>query len=144
MTGISPLRSFGITAAAVGFSAIPIHQAIKDAEAEHKSKLWAGVKSAVENSWQPLIMTGWGAFKQLRSAAFLGVLMQAGTLAGTAMSLAVSRNNFYRQAVTPFSHRFDHSDYTSAAQQRGMQTITGVRSMIGNEASAFNARYGRR
>jgi len=144
MSGISPLRSFGIVAGLSLFSIPAVYSDIKKAEQEHKSKVWAGTKSAIANNWQNIMVVGWGGFKQLRGIAFLGLLMGAGTLTQAGVAAVNARNTWIRQAATPFSHSFQMSDWAAAAQQRGMQTITGVRSIIGSEAASLNARYGRR
>lgn len=55
------------------------------------------------------------------------------------------RNNFVRMAKTPFSHRFEHTDVTSRAQQLGLQSIGAAwgHASMGSEASMMARRYAR-
>jgi len=141
---VSSLKSLRIIGGGAIFSTPAVLSDMQTAEQEHKSRLWAGAKSAVANNWQYLVMTGWGGLRQLRSFGYLGLLSAAAPMA-TAVANTISQRNYWiRQAATPFSHRFDHSDWTAAFQQRGMQKIAGVRGLIGSEAAAMNARYMRR
>jgi hypothetical protein len=54
-------------------------------------------------------------------------------------------NNFIRQAKTPFSHRFEHTDTTARAQMLGLQQIGAAwgHARMGSEAAMFASRYGR-
>lgn len=57
-----------------------------------------------------------------------------------------ARNAFTQSVKTPFSHRFEHTDTTALAQQRGLQAI-GASFAHANqaaEAAAFARRYSRR
>jgi len=144
MAGIGAFRSLGIVAGVAAFSVPSVLNDMKTAEQEHKSKLWAGTKSAVAYNWQNVAMIGWGGFKQLRGMVWLGVLSAAAPITSGILTATGARNRWIRQAATPFSHSFQMSDWAAASQQRGMQTITGVRSLIGSEAASLNARYGRR
>lgn len=68
-------------------------------------------------------------------------------MAGGAMVTrrVIEHSNFIRHTRTPFSHRFEHTDATAAAQQYGLSQIGngwGLASM-GSEAAKFAQRYGR-
>lgn len=54
-------------------------------------------------------------------------------------------NNFIRQAKTPFSHRFEHSDVSARAQAAGLRQIGSAvgHARMGAEAASFASRYGR-
>jgi hypothetical protein len=100
------------------------------------------VKSTFHNAWPFLLTMG------MRGASLWGGLLAmapvAPMVASSLYSLVEQRSHYLRQSHTPFSHSFNHSDYSLMAQQRGMQTISGVRSMIGSEAGAMAQRYARR
>lgn len=77
-------------------------------------------------------------------ATFMGVpLIRASTAA--VIGAVKEHNNFVRQAKTPFSHRFEHSDTTARAQMIGLQQIGAAwgHARMGSEAASFASRYGR-
>lgn len=55
-------------------------------------------------------------------------------------------HNHVRHMRTPFSHRFEHTEVTAAAQQYGLQQLqSGIMgAQMGLEAANMAARYGRR
>lgn len=144
MASLGALRSFGIVGGVAAFSIPSILGDMKKAEQEHKSKLWAGAKSAIAYNWQPIMLLGLSGTRQFASFGYMGLLLGAGQITKAGIDIVNNRNSWIRSAATPFSHSFDASDWAAEAQQRGMQTITGVRSIIGSEAASLNARYGRR
>ena len=123
-------------------NSIPVVQDAKEARAENKSVLWAGTKSAVRNNWQQVLMLG---LKHPTAAMLgLGVIQMSPLIARTAFNYYRVHSDYLRSISQPFSSRFEHSDQTWRAMQSGMQSITGVRSMLGSEANSMNRRYGRR
>jgi hypothetical protein len=124
------------------WSAPAVIGSVRAAKNEGKDPLMAGVKSIVSNNWMNIAfagskLPGWGMF-----AYPILTSLGAGYTAGRAF--VGGHNITMRRTATPFSNSFEHSDVTYAAQQRGMATINGYRSMLGNEAAALAQRYSRR
>lgn len=115
---------------------------VRAAKAEGKDPIMAGVKSIVSNNWMNLMFAGSKAPGFGMFAYPLLTSLGASYTAGRAF--VGGHNITMRQSATPFSNSFEHSDVTYAAQQRGMATINGYRSMLGNEAAAMAQRYSRR
>jgi hypothetical protein len=61
------------------------------------------------------------------------------------ISAARQQNTFVRQAKTPFSHRFEHTDVTARAQAMGLRAIGAAwgHANMGSEAAMMARRYGR-
>jgi hypothetical protein len=76
--------------------------------------------------------------------ALFGMPVTRAVTAGVINSVH-AHNNFVRMAKTPFSHRFEHTDTTSRAQQLGLQSIGAAwgHASMGSEASMMARRYGR-
>jgi len=130
----SALSSFGNVAGVVAFGILPIMSEMKKAQQEHKSRLWAGVSSGISYIGLPIVLTGFNFTKATVAFTALGAVTTLPAFVDKISGLVQTRNQWIRQAATPFSHRFDASDWTAAAQQRGMQAMNGYKSMIGNEA----------
>jgi hypothetical protein len=112
------------------------------AHEQNQSMLWAGTKSAVKLGWQPLLM--WGVKNPMLGWLGLSAIIMAPPLLSAGAQYIRQRNDWIRSAATPFSQKFEHTQWTSQAQQRGLQSISGARSLIGMEAASFASRYGRR
>jgi len=54
-----------------------------------------------------------------------------------------ARSGYIRSASTPFSHRFEHTDATAKAMQRGLSAISNSRGELGSEAYNMSRRYTR-
>lgn len=116
---------------------------MKTAKAQGKSPLEAGVGSIVRNNWMNVVMLG----SRAPTMGFfaLGLMATAPAAAYTGIRNFSSGYNLkVRQSLTPFSGSYEHSDITMSAQQRGMSTINGYRSILGSEAAALAQRYSRR
>jgi hypothetical protein len=77
-------------------------------------------------------------------ALFVGLpLARAG--AAAVLGRVHEHNQFIRAARTPFSHRFEHSQVTSMAQQRGLQSIGAAfgQAQAATAAASMAARYAR-
>jgi len=118
-----------------------IREDIDLARRENRSVLWAGTKSAVKNNWVWMVTIG--ANRPTLMAMGLIALQAAPALVNLGAGLVRERNDAIRLSATPFSQRFEHSDWTWRSQQRGLQSINGVHGMIGSEAAAFSRRYNR-
>lgn len=138
--------NLGIGGAVLGATALTIPLNIlpdmRAAKKEHKSQLAAGVKSAVRNNWQNLILMGMQ--NQMKGIGALLLISSAAGISSGLNNVISYRNSWIRSAATPFSARYEHSDWAAQAQQRGMQSITGIRGYLGSEAANFAQRYGRR
>lgn len=136
------INQFGNVGIGAALTYPMIHRDIEEARRENRSVLWAGTKSAVRNNWMNVISTGASRPGML----FLGfaALQVAPALVGVAHGMIRQRNDEIRLSHTPFSQRFEHTDWTWREQQRGMQSISGARSLVGSEAGAFHRRYARR
>jgi hypothetical protein len=114
---------------------------------------YMGYQDKVRKGWNPMAAAGVSVAEQalpfvVHPALYIGLTMglPAVRLGGQLMTAAVqNQNNAVRLARTPFSHRFEHTDMTSAAQSRGLQAIGSAwgHSQMGSEAAAFARRYGR-
>ena len=110
---------------------------------EHRSVPGEFVRSSFANSW-PLLVTAGMGLGAAATAQALFMLPAIPALATGIYGYSVTRNSYLRQAATPFSHRFTHSEFAGAAQQQGMASIQGAQSLIGSEAGQFAQRYSRR
>jgi hypothetical protein len=124
------------------FSYPAIKYDIDNARRENKSVLWAGVKSAVKNNWTYLLVLG--TSNPALAMTGVSLLLASPAIISAGIGFTRARNDAIRLTATPFSQRFEHSDWTWREQQRGMSAISGARNMIGSEAGAFARRYSRR
>lgn len=136
------IKPWGNVAVNAAFTYPQMRQDIELARREHRSVMWAGAKSAVKNNWMAIVTIG-ASRPGLMMLGFMA-LEAAPALVNLGAGIIRERNDAIRLAATPFSQRFEHTDWTWRSQQRGMQAISGARSMIGSEAGAFARRYGRR
>jgi hypothetical protein len=124
------------------FSYGAIREDIDNARRENRSVLWAGATSAIKNNWTYLLILG--TANPTIAMTGVSLLLASPFLMSYGVGMARERNDNIRLAATPFSQRFEHSDWTWREQQRGMSAISGARNMIGSEAGAFARRYSRR
>lgn len=126
----------------IGTAVLPVLSDTYQAYKERRSVPGEFVRSTFRNTW-PLIVTA----GMPGGAAVLPLLYALPVLPQIAAGLhgwTMNRNSYVRQSGTPFSHSFTHSDWTAMAQQRGMASIMGTRSLLGSEATAMSARFARR
>ncbi len=131
-----PLHLLGLAG-----GAYPVVKDTYAAYRDHKNVPIAFAKSTLANTWPFIVTAG------MRGASITApLLFLAPALPSIAAGITgvVSMRNSYTQSVgRPFGHRTEHSDFALSCMQRGLQSINGTRSMIGNEAAIFNQRFGR-
>lgn len=107
---------------------------------------------AVKSGKNPLV-AGAGAVGNALILGTMGFIPALAVTAGFALAKAGaqaaydfnrSQSIYMRQVKQPFSHSFSHSDASISAQQRGIQAISGGRSLAGAEAGIMAQMYGRR
>jgi hypothetical protein len=112
----------------------------------------AGYQDKVRNGWNPVAAGIGEAVNQtlpfMISPVHYGLLIGGGLVGravGASLMRSVNDGGHVRQARTPFSHRFEHTDVTSRAQSLGLQAIgsSWAHSSMGSEAARFAQRYGR-
>lgn len=118
-----------------------IRSDMRQASDSGKNIIWAGAKSAVKNNWQNLLIIG----ASRPNLLFTGLIALEMAPALTRMGLNYTsiRLDELRQSSVPFSQRYEHSQWASQHQQRGLASINGTRGFLGAEAAAFNSRYRR-
>ena len=136
------LRQFAWPAVGVAMTYPMMKTDIDVARRENRSVMWAGAKSAVRNNWINIVTIG-ASRPGLMALGFIA-LDTAPALVNLGYGMLRQRNDEIRLSHTPFSQRWEHTDWTWRAQQRGMQSISGANSMIGSEAGGMARRYGRR
>lgn len=128
----------------IAWGAFPIVGAAAQAHREKRDVITAAARATVETQWPLVVAMGIRAPLYGPAVVGLSLLGTVPDLAGAAHGLIRARNVGISEARRPFSHRFEHTQASFEAQQRGLQSIYGARSMIGAEAGAFAQRYARR
>jgi hypothetical protein len=114
---------------------------------------FVGVKSRIREGQNPVFaaaIEGGNLALQLlltgpETAAFYFGIPLARAGAAMITDQVTQHNNYIRQARTPFSQRFEHSETTARAQAAGMRAIGAAwgHAHMGSEAALFARRYGR-
>jgi hypothetical protein len=113
----------------------------------------SGYNRRVQERQNPILaagMEGVNAAMQLllplpTQIALFGVVPLARAGAAAVLGRVHEHNNYIRAARTPFSHRFEHSQMTAAAQSRGLQAIGASfgQAQAASQAAQMAARYAR-
>lgn len=121
---------------------ISVPKEISHAREEHKSVAKALGSSFLRNNWQSLLFLG--TKHPFLYQLELSALMMLPNAVSPVITGINDRINTMRRVTTPFSQRFEHSDWSLRSQQMGLQSISQGQGFIGSEAGMFAAKYGRK